>query len=264
MTASNSFSSNLAKTETTAPLGRGEFRIGGILGIPLRLHWSFLLFVGWLVLDGMHLGATGVIDTVGWTSMLFGSVLIHELAHALVGRSRGAEVQDIILYPIGGATRLTGLPESSWSNLAMTAAGPLTSLALAAASGLVALAARVPLLPVDLHHGTIMGRLFWLNLILALFNLLPLFPMDGGRILQALLSKRFGDRRATTMAARVGQVLAAGLVGFGLTGDLWLAVIGIYLFVVAGSEARAAATLPVPVIAPNDHHPSEPLQKGAP
>ncbi|HVR79056.1 MAG TPA: site-2 protease family protein [Acidimicrobiia bacterium] len=219
--------------------------------------------MGWLVLDGMGLGATGVIDTVGWISMLFGSVLIHEVAHALVGRFRGAEVQGIILFPIGGATRLMGLPESSGSNLAMTAAGPLTSLALAAASGLVALAARVPLLPVDLHHGTIMGRLFWLNLILALFNLLPLFPMDGGRILQALLSRRLGDRRATTMAARVGQVLAAGLVGFGLTGNLWLAVIGIYLFVVAGTEARAAATLPIPIIAPDDH-PPVPLQKGAP
>jgi Zn-dependent protease len=106
----------------------------------------------------------------------------------------GAVVQDIILLPIGGATRLTRLPESSGSNLAMTAAGPLTSLAVAAISGLVALATRFPLLPVDLHHGTIIGRFFWLNLMLALFNLLPLFPMDGGRILQGLLTKRFGER----------------------------------------------------------------------
>jgi Zn-dependent protease len=181
-----------------------------------------------------------MIDAIGWTSMLFGSVLIHELSHALVGRSRGATVQDIILLPIGGATRLKELGGGARANLAMTAAGPLTSLALAATAGLAAFAARVPLLPVDIHHGTVVGRLFWLNLMLGFFNLLPLFPMDGGRILQGLLSGKVGDRRATIIAATVGRVLAVGLVLLGLTGNLWLMVIGFYLFVEAGREAQAA------------------------
>ena len=172
--------------------------------------------------------------------MLFGSVLIHELAHALVGRARGVAVEDIILLPIGGATRLTKLGDGARANLAMTAAGPLTSLALAATAGMAAFVTRAALFPVDIHHGTVIGRLFWLNLILGLFNLLPVFPMDGGRILQGLLSPRMGDRRSTIVAATVGQVLAAGLVILGLTGNLWLVVIGFYLFVEAGREARAA------------------------
>src|SRR3972149_5266981 len=89
--------------------GGGELRVGRLFGIPLRLHWSFLLFVGWLVFDGLRYGPAGMLDAIGWTSMLFGSVLIHELAHALVGRARGVAVEDIILLPIGGATRLTKL-----------------------------------------------------------------------------------------------------------------------------------------------------------
>lgn len=241
---------------------RGEIRVGQLFGVPLRLHWSFLLLVGWLVLDGLAYGARGIFEALGWVSMLFGSVLIHELAHALVGRSRGATVQDIILLPIGGATRLTKLSDGARANLAMTAAGPLTSLALAAAAGLAAFATRVPLLPVDLHHGTVVGRLFWLNLMLGLFNLLPVFPMDGGRILQGLLSGRLGDRRATTVAATVGRVLAAGLVILGLTGNLWLVVIGFYLFVEAGLEARAASAPSPPASSSTAPKPSDIQQRG--
>lgn len=224
-------------TKVSESHGEGEIRIGGLFGIPLRLHWSFLLFVGWLGFDGLLYGPTGLVDAVGWTSMLFGSVLIHELAHALVGRSRGAIVEDIILLPIGGATRFKELSVGAPANLAMTAAGPFTSLALAAMAGLAALVGRIPLFPVDIHHGTVIGRLFWLNVLLGLFNLLPVFPMDGGRILQGLLSRRLGDLRSTMIAASVGRVLAVGFVLLGLTGNLWLVVIGLYLFIEAGREA---------------------------
>jgi stage IV sporulation protein FB len=239
MTAPSPLSTSVAPA-TGSSYGGGEVRVGRLFGIPLRLHWSFLLFVGWLVFDGLRYGPAGMLDAIGWTSMLFGSVLIHELAHALVGRARGVAVEDIILLPIGGATRLTKLGDGARANLAMTAAGPLTSLALAATAGMAAFVTRAALFPVDIHHGTVIGRLFWLNLILGLFNLLPLFPMDGGRILQGLLSPRMGDRRSTIVAATVGQVLAAGLVILGLTGNLWLVVIGFYLFVEAGREAGAA------------------------
>lgn len=110
----------------------------------------------------------------------------------------------------------------------------------------MAFATRTPLLPVDLHHGTVIGRLFWLNLILGLFNLLPLFPLDGGGILQGLLSRRMGVRRSTIIAATVGRALAAGLVILGLTGNLWLVVIGFYLFVEAGREAAAVSAQSAP------------------
>ncbi|MEX1126722.1 MAG: site-2 protease family protein, partial [Acidimicrobiia bacterium] len=216
MTAPSPLSTSVAP-DTGSSYGGGEVRVGRLFGIPLRLHWSFLLFVGWLVFDGLREGSAGMFDAVGWTLMLFGSVLVHELAHALVGRSRGAAVEDIILLPIGGATRLSELGGGGRANLAMTAAGPLTSLALAATAGLAAFVTRAALLPIDIHHGTVIGRLFWINLVLGLFNLLPVFPMDGGRILQGLLSPRIGDRRSTNVAATLGRDLAAGLVILGLT-----------------------------------------------
>lgn len=245
MTATNPLLASVTPEASDAH-GKGEIQVGRLFGIPLRLHWTFLLFVGWLVFDGLLHGPAGLLDAIGWTSMLFGSVLIHEFAHALVGRSRGATVEDIILLPFGGATRFTKL-SGAGANLAMTIAGPLTSLALAAAAGLAALATRAQLFPVDIHHGTVIGRLFWLNLILGLFNLLPVFPMDGGRILQGLLSGRVGEPQSTIIVARVGRVLATGLMILGLTGNLWLVVIGFYLFVEAGREAAAVSAPSAPV-----------------
>lgn len=226
--------------------GTGELRVGSIAGIDVRAHWSFWLLVAILALEGWMTGS-GPGDAVVWLVLVFGSVLIHELAHALVGRSRGALVEDILLMPLGGATRTTRFPARPADELAMVGVGPLTSLALAGGAALLASLMDIALLPVDVHHGALLARITWLNLLLGIFNLLPIFPMDGGRVLHALLAFRLGRVRATLVAARIGMTLAVALGGVGLLmRNLWLVVIAWFLFAGARTERAQAAAEAMP------------------
>lgn len=217
---------------------QGEPRIATIFGVDVRLHWSFLILVALLLVDGLRLGGRGVVDAAVWMGMLFGSVLVHELAHAVVGRARGASVKDIVLLPIGGATRTERFPDRPRDEFLMTVVGPASSFALAALAGLAVTLTGRGLLPVDLHHGSLAARLFWLNVLLGGFNLLPAFPMDGGRILRAGLSTAFGRLRATQIAATVGKVFAVGFGIFGLYTNIWLLFIAVFIFMAATAEAR--------------------------
>lgn len=219
----------------------GEPRIARLFGIDVRLHWSFFLIVALFALDGLQLGPRGVIDAIGWIFLLFGSVLFHEFAHALVGRARGARIKDIILLPLGGATRTLRFPQRSFDEFVMTMVGPLSSFVLAGAAGVLGVAAGADFIPIDLHHGSLFARIFWLNAILGAFNLLPAFPMDGGRMLRALLAPRLGRLRATRVAAALGRVFAVGLGILGLYGNPWLLFIGIFILVSAGSEEQVAS-----------------------
>ena len=142
-------------------------------------------------------GAAGVAWSLLWLAALFGSVVLHELAHCLVARRRGAEVHEILLFPLGGISKLEHLPETAADEFAIAIVGPLTSLTL----GVVALGAGAALggslVPIDLLGGAWLVRLGWLNLILGVFNLLPAFPLDGGRVLRAL------SNAATTSSAPI-------------------------------------------------------------
>jgi len=232
----------LGQDELVHPMtGSGEHRVGSIAGIDIRLHWSFWLLVAVLAFEGWMTGS-GLGDAVLWLVLVFGSVLVHELAHALVGRRRGAEVVDIVLMPLGGATRTIRFPNRPGDELVMVLVGPLTSLALAGSAALLAAISDSPLLPIDVHHGGLLARITWLNLILGIFNLLPIFPMDGGRALHALLAFRWGTVRATLVAARIGMVLAVILgVGALVARNLWLVVIAWFLFDGARAEHSEAA-----------------------
>ena len=218
----------------------GEPRIARLFGIDVRLHWSFFLIVALFALDGLQFGPRGVIDALGWILLLFGSVLFHEFAHALVGRARGARIKDILLLPLGGATRTLRFPQRPLDEFIMTAVGPLSSFALGSLAGLLGLWAGAVFLPIDFHHGSLFARIFWLNAMLGAFNLLPAFPMDGGRIVRALLTPRLGRLGATRLAAALGRVFAVGLGILGFYGNLWLLFIGIFIFVAAGSEEQLA------------------------
>lgn len=210
-----------------------------VLGIPLRVHWSLWLIVGLLAAQGAAWGTGGVAAMGLWAVLVFGSVLAHELGHAVVARRRGARVHSITLFALGGVTQADGLDDRPRDELALTAAGPAVSLAVAAVAAAVAIGSGVPLLPVDMHSGAIMAQLVWLNLLLAAFNLLPAFPMDGGRLLRAGLALRLGPDRATRIAATTGRVVAAAMVAGGLyVGSLWLAVIGVFVFAGANAEQR--------------------------
>lgn len=238
-----------------------EPRIARIFGIDIRVHWTFLILLWFLLFDGLRLGPGGLKDSAVWLGLLFGSVLVHELAHAVVGRSRGAAVRDIILLPIGGATRTERFPDRPRDEFLMTVVGPATSFALAGLGALLAFVAGQRLLPIDLHHGSLWAQIFWLNVLLGSFNLLPAFPMDGGRILRAGLSVRLGRVRATRAAATVGRVLAVGLGIFGLYANVWLLFIAVFIYLAASGEAQqtevdaslaghrvADATIQVPLV----------------
>jgi len=218
-----------------------SFSIGHVSGIDIRVHWSFFLLVGLFVLAGTAPGGLGIASSLVWLVVIFTCVLIHELAHCFVGRTRGAVVHEIELLPIGGVSKLEHLPEAPRDEFAMAIAGPIASVAIGVVAAAVALLAGVPLLPFTLYGGPLLARTFWFNLVIAAFNLLPAFPLDGGRVFRALLERRHDLLGATRIAVRVGHVIAVALVVGGLLFNLWLVFIGVFVYL--GATAEEAATV---------------------
>jgi Zn-dependent protease len=212
-------------------MDRWSFPLLSLWGIEIRLHISFVAILVLFALGG----------SLVWMVLAFTCVVLHELAHSVVARSRGAEVDSIILLPIGGVSRIRHLDSDPRVEAVVAGVGPLASLGLAAGFAVVAVLLRQPLLPVDLYEGPLAHRLAWLNLILAAFNLLPAFPMDGGRLLRALLTLRYGDERATRVAARLGRGLAAAMFVAGVYWNPWLLLIAVFVHLGATSEEVAAA-----------------------
>ena len=195
---------------------RLSWRLGQAAGIDVYVHASFLLI--FLVFPGVFPGGPLSPWNVLLVFSVFGCVLLHELGHALMARRFGIQTRDITLYPIGGVARLERMPRAPGAELLIAFAGPAVNFALAAVLlpllilGGGDLAYTVPTLALFLES------LLSVNLILGLFNLIPAFPMDGGRVLRALLSHWLGRLQATIIAARVGRVLA---VCFGVAVVLW-------------------------------------------
>ncbi|MER7985482.1 site-2 protease family protein [Streptomyces noursei] len=233
----------------------GSVRIGRVVGVPLRMHWSVPLLVvlfayglGRQTLPVIAPGRSAVVYAVAGVvgaALLTGSLLLHETAHAAIARRKQISVEDVTLWALGGMTRM-GRPQTAAAAFAVAVSGPLTSLliggvALGAGFGLSALSGwAVPTV--------VLVWLGWANVFLGVFNLLPAVPLDGGRVVQALMWWRTGDRdRADLVASRGGQVMgvlmvAAGwfLVLRGAPSGLWLAFIGLFIMVVAGAERRRA------------------------
>lgn len=206
---------------------RLSWKLGRVAGIDLYLHPSVLL---------LFLAASGAmpsgLETAVFVIALLGSIVLHELGHALTARRYGIETADITLYLIGGVARLRRMPRSAGPELLITLAGPAVNFAIAAVLGaVVGLASVVGPVP------ALLWQLLFLNLGLGMFNLLPIFPMDGGRILRALLSGWLGRVRATEVAATVGRALAVvGGVAFIVNG-MWLtASLAVFVYVAAGME----------------------------
>jgi Zn-dependent protease len=232
-----------AGPSTAKPTERrsSSFSIGHIAGIDIRVHVTFFLLVALFALGSSGAGGPGVVGGLIWLVVIFGCIVVHELAHSLVARSRGALVREIVLLPVGGVSRLENLPESPPDELAIAIVGPAASIALAGAAALVAVGFRQPLSPIDLYGGPLLARLVWFNLIIAGFNLLPAFPLDGGRVFRALLERRYDLERATRLAARVGRALALTLVAVGIFVNLWFLIIGVFVYF--GASAEEAATI---------------------
>ena len=231
---------------------RWSFRIARVSGIDVRLHVTFAFALLWFAL--------GFADANGWRGAAFGVLLIcslfvcltlHELGHGIVAQRFGLSVREILLLPIGGVARLTSEPRKALHELWIALAGPAINFLIAGALWLALRPYRASLSLSDLSGTTepslvgLLRALFWGNAVLALFNMLPALPMDGGRVFRALLSLTIGRARATRIAAAVGQAIAICMIAYALrdpSGSFSpsLALAGLFVFVGAAQERAAS------------------------
>lgn len=221
--------------------------LGKILGIHVQIHWTFLILIGWIVISNLSAGNSTeqTLWAVFFVLTIFACVTLHEFGHALAARRYGIATQDITLLPIGGLARLASMPEKPMEELVVALAGPAVNIIIAA---LIYPFLHIPTgtdLSMNLRavdSDTFLLSLMAVNLWLALFNMIPAFPMDGGRVLRALLSFRMERAAATRVAAAIGQFLAIGFVIIGFFGNPFLIFIGFFIFLGAQGEAELAQT----------------------
>lgn len=226
-----------------------SWKLGRVSGILIQVHWTFLILIAWVILVHASQGAD-VLEVAGGVFLVlavFGCVVLHELGHALTAKRFGINTRDITLLPIGGVARLERMPEEPWREFFVAAAGPAVNVVIAGVlyAGLTFTGALDRAGDVAVVGGNPVVQLMWLNVILVLFNLLPAFPMDGGRILRALLAVKLDYVRATRIAAALGQGAAiffgfVGLFGFfGVVGpNPFLVFIAIFVYLGAQAEAQ--------------------------
>jgi Zn-dependent protease/CBS domain-containing protein len=221
---------------------RWSWKIGRLAGITVYMHATFLLLLAYIVIASWvekHSPAATVV-AVAFILAIFACVVLHELGHALVARRYGVRTRDIILLPIGGVARLERMPEEPLQELWVALAGPAVNVVIAAGLFVLLRALGIPSQFERLQwlSGGFLDRLMVVNLWLVAFNLIPAFPMDGGRVLRALLATRMDYAEATHIAARVGQALAFVFGFLGLFTDPFLLFIA--LFVWMGAEGESA------------------------
>jgi Zn-dependent protease/predicted transcriptional regulator len=225
-----------------------SFKIGRLAGIDIFVHFTFLILLGWIALSGYVASGDVVQAAAGLllTGAVFAIIVLHELGHAMAARMYGIATRDIILLPIGGVARLERMPAKPVQELVVALAGPAVNVVLAifflAIGSIRAIADPDAVIA---HRAGIIEQLFAINIWLIGFNLLPAFPMDGGRVLRALLAMRVGNLRATQVAARIGQGMAIvfavfGLGLFGNTMQPMLLLIALFVWTGAGQELAMA------------------------
>ncbi len=220
---------------------RGSFKLGQLFGIGVYLHWTFAILIAWVVLvySFQRAGLADIAEGVLFVVAVFACIVAHEFGHALAARRYGIQTRDITLLPIGGVARLARMPEEPWQELVVALAGPAVNVVIAGvlAAGLYARGSLLGEGKLDLLPGDFLANLTFVNLFLAAFNLLPAFPMDGGRVLRALLATRIDYVRATNIAASVAQGMA---IVFALLAPFWnLFLLFIALFVYLGAQQEA-------------------------
>ncbi|MGC4117914.1 MAG: site-2 protease family protein [Myxococcales bacterium] len=219
----------------------GGWRLGRLFGIDVKIHYTFALLLA--AIGAVHLFRGGVgaaASGVAFVAALFGSVLLHELGHALAARRFGVQTRDITLLPIGGVAQLERMPTRPAAEAVIAIAGPAVNVAIAAVlgAGVWLAGAAHPLEGVGVATGSFATRLALANLGLAVFNLIPAFPLDGGRVLRALLAWKLPYVSATRIASKIGRGLAVVFGVAGLFGNPMLVLIAVFVWFAAGAERR--------------------------
>lgn len=225
---------------------RGSLPLFRFRGIQLLVHWTFLLLPAYVIYTGTTdgIGLAGILEEIEKVLILFACVVLHEFGHALTAQHFGIRTRDITLLPIGGVASLERMPEDPKQEFWITVFGPAVNLIIAALAYLLITFGGYSLEIRDAFYniGSVQGVLNFLfasNLGLLLFNLIPAYPMDGGRILRSMLSMWLDHNKATRIATTLGRIAAVGFVIFGLLESAPLySVIGVFIFMAAGSEAR--------------------------
>jgi Zn-dependent protease/CBS domain-containing protein len=222
---------------------RWSLPIGSVAGTVIRIHVTFLLFLVWLWALFFRQGGTEAAwQGTTFIVLIFFCVLLHELGHVFAARYYGVKTRDVTLWPFGGIASMKRMPEKPSQELAVAVAGPAVNVVIIAVLALW-LGPRLgaeSLAELDSPTLSMAAKVLWANVILVVFNLIPAFPMDGGRVLRALLAMRIGNARATKLAASIGQAFA---VIFGILGILYnpmLIVIAVFVFLAASGEAKNA------------------------
>lgn len=219
--------------------------LGKIAGIKISVHWTFLILIFWIVFANMRSGLnfSEIVWSVTFVLTIFVCVILHELGHALTARRFKIKTREISILPIGGVAQLESIPEKPKEELLVALAGPAVNILIA---GILYPFVSLNADSTDLNNLSRIGpnnfmlALMSINLWLALFNLIPAFPMDGGRVLRALLAFKLSHAQATRVAASIGQVLAMVFVFFGFFYNPFLIFIGFFIFLGAQAEASYA------------------------
>jgi Zn-dependent protease len=221
---------------------KSAWQLGQIRGIKVSVHWTFLLLIAWIVFSNVREGRTAIdiLWSIGFILSIFVCVVLHEFGHALTAQHYNIKTKDITLYPIGGIARLESMPKKPKEELIVALAGPAVNLVLVM---LLILFVNRELLSDPANLAVIGPDNFLLafvavNFWLAVFNLIPAFPMDGGRVFRALLSFKLNRAKATQIAAALGQTLAVGFILLGFYGNPFLILIGVFIFLGAKAESN--------------------------
>jgi Zn-dependent protease/CBS domain-containing protein len=220
-----------------------QWKLGKFAGIDVYVHATFLLLIAWV-------GYSHWLENNSWNDVLsgilfilalFACVVLHEYGHALTARKYGIKTRDITLYPIGGVARLERMPEKPIEELWVALMGPAVNVVIAAAlfAYLYLTSSLVPLSDLTVSSGSFLERLMTVNVSLVLFNLIPAFPMDGGRVLRAVLAMRMDYVKATQVAAAIGQGMALLFGLIGLFGNAMLLFIAFFIWIGASQESNA-------------------------
>jgi len=209
-----------------------SYQIARIAGTDVKIHLTFFMLLAWV---GLNFGAAGAVFLV----LLFGCVLLHEFGHVFAARAFGVRTPDVTLYPIGGVARLERMPANPKQELIVALAGPAVNVVIALALFLLVGAGTVLGAMTNLG-GSFLIQLAVVNVWLVAFNMIPAFPMDGGRVLRSVLAMRMGRAKATEIAVSVGKVMAVllGIYGF-FSLNLTLMIIAVFVYMIASAEATS-------------------------